>query len=150
MKPNAICAYSRFTVYVDTEMTTLVGLDSLSVISPLAPCAYTIDTRASCLITGPEGCGVVTISNFLRYGDVPDLAIHPNPASESINLSSEKPLGLITIEISDELGIVHVREDRTMKTRTELIGIQVLPSGKYNFHIIGNSFATTLGLVISR
>ena len=150
LRPNAISAYSRFTVYVDTEMTTLVALDSLSVISPEAPCAYTIDTRASCLITGPEGCGVVTISNFLRYGDVPDLIIHPNPASENVTLASEKPLGLITIEISDELGIVHVREERIMKTRTEQLDISRIPTGKYHIQITSDSFATTLGLVITR
>jgi photosystem II stability/assembly factor-like uncharacterized protein len=150
IKLNAISAYSRFTVYVDTEMTTLVALDSLSVISPLAPCAYTIDTRASCLISGPEGCGIVTISNFLRYGDIPDLAIYPNPASTTITISASKVLGNVVIEVYDEVGVMHFKKSKTITSENEHIDIRSLPSGRYFVMIRGDGFQTALPLIIEQ
>lgn len=147
LKPNAISAYARFTVYVDTEMTTLVALDSLSVISPLAPCAYTIDTRASCLISGPEGCGIVTLSNFLRYGDVPDLALYPNPASDNSILTSSKALGGVVIEVYDEVGVIQLIKAQTTSQNTYL-DTRSLSSGRYILIIRGTGFQTTLPLII--
>ncbi|HEY6172009.1 MAG TPA: T9SS type A sorting domain-containing protein [Candidatus Kapabacteria bacterium] len=150
IKLDAISAYSRFTVYVDTEMTTLVALDSLSVISPLAPCAYTIDTRASCLISGPEGCGVVTISNFLRYGDVPELTIYPNPASGNITLTASKMLADVIIEIYDEIGVLHFMQEKTITSESGLIDTRSLASGRYFVLIRGSGFQTTLPLIIEQ
>lgn len=81
---------------------------------------------------------------------MPDLAIHPNPASESITLTSDKPLGLIRIEVSDELGVARIYTTRIVKSSTESIDIHTLPSGKYYLHITSDKFVTTLALVVSR
>jgi hypothetical protein len=147
---NDISAYSNFSVFADTEMVSRVSLDSLVVLSAQAACQYITDTRTQALVTGPSGCSIPTLSGFLRYGKMPKLEIYPNPTTGIFTIRADEPLGVVSIEISDKLGVIRGTWGLSLEHGGAKIEASQLASGTYFVRVIAGGFTSVLPLVIEK
>jgi hypothetical protein len=151
LKPNVVSAYANFNLFVDTVMTSMVWLDSLSVLTFDAPCEYVADTRTSTSADGPSGCGVYILSDFLRYGKNTALRIYPNPTSGSFKIISSQNLPNTRIEIADRWGSILSSSSVSLEKGVGVaLDASALPSGIYFVRVIAEGFTTVLPVVIEK
>jgi photosystem II stability/assembly factor-like uncharacterized protein len=103
-KNGIVLGYAKFDVFGDS-IPLHVTFDSVTVLTSVAPCQYILPASVTSIITPPSGCGVQTLTNFLRDGTMPQLSIVPNPTSGEISISSTGDLGEVSITVYDMLGV---------------------------------------------
>ncbi len=96
---------ATFTVYPDGTDCFAVSLDSLVVLNKAAPCLYAIGTGVPKYVCPPRGCGIMTITNYMRKGVFPQLFIQPNPSHGTFTITSSHPIGASTLTLYDLLGV---------------------------------------------
>jgi photosystem II stability/assembly factor-like uncharacterized protein len=103
-KPDTILGYARFNTFGDS-IQSHVTFDSVTVFTAVSPCQYIPPVSVTSTVTPPSGCGVQTLTNYLRDGTVPQLSIMPNPSNGEIAIFSTSDLGMVNVAIYDMLGI---------------------------------------------
>jgi hypothetical protein len=94
-----------FSFYpVDSSCTTIV-IDSIVAASGSVNCFDVLSNTASVTVC-MSGCGIQPLARFVRYGEVPHLAVVPNPSSGNVRIVSDKKISNANIQIVDGFGIV--------------------------------------------
>jgi hypothetical protein len=109
----------------------------MTIPSEKVPCEYIEAPLAITTITPPSGCGVTTISNFLRYGKKPSFSIRPNPSDGNLQIQTTLR-GDVNIYIYDMLGSVVAVKQFTIKEKDTPLDLTSLRPGTY-FVRAGNS-----------
>jgi len=92
-------------------------------------------------------CGTTTISNFLRTGKIPEFNIHPNPATNSIQVQLSNTPGTFNYELFDALGIS--RKNGVASDNSFQIDVSDLAAGNYYLRLKGeNNIPATKEVVI--
>jgi photosystem II stability/assembly factor-like uncharacterized protein len=147
---NTILGYANFTIFADSFASPKVWFDSLRVITSVSPCEYSVQAATVNIITPPSGCGVSTISKFMRTGRVPTFIIYPNPTNGYLTIKSSRSMESEII-ITDELGRDHFETTRSFKKDEPMqLNINSLPRGLYLMQFKTNGFVSSQTIVVQR
>jgi hypothetical protein len=103
---GSVSAYANFTIYPDPLSSWNVRFDSLSVPSLGVQC-QDMTNSFSATLTGPAGCGIGTLTRYVRTGRIELGSIIPNPTRGGIDVSFALPADdNITFELVDSRGII--------------------------------------------
>lgn len=145
---DSVIGYAVFEGYPLDTSCRQVRFDSLSVLAPLTPCAFNPSGNVVSNVCLPHGCGVVSISRFMRYRQFPDVRLYPNPASNHFSLVASEDLDG-RIEILDLLGhSIKVESAKLAKGVPFEQNVTHLPKGKYWVRIVSGSSIRTLSLLL--
>jgi photosystem II stability/assembly factor-like uncharacterized protein len=152
LKLGEVTAYANFTVYVDSVEESFATLSGLTIPSQVNPCQYTTSGNSMTVITGPDGCGITIISDFLRYGTKPDLRIYPNPTKGQLTIKSSDKLENVTIEVIDHVGKVRMSANYATPTNEYKMNVSALPSGAYRIRLAtqDNLFTAEAAVVVEK
>ncbi len=129
---DTISGIAIFTVFPDSTDCYKVALDSMNILSPFAPCTYTIGNAVTATICPPKGCGVMTLTNYMLHGIMPQLRITPNPNQGAAFISSSATLGDGSVEIVDMLGRICTKKSISLtKGIPAKLEFNDLQSGSY-------------------
>jgi photosystem II stability/assembly factor-like uncharacterized protein len=145
---DTIIGYSYFEGFPLKDPCSKVSFDSLTVVDSAMPCAFSPSGVAISNVCLPVGCGVTTLSQFMRYHTFPTLAMYPNPAKTSLTIVATDSVSG-ALEIADVLGR-DVWSNAVILGKSESCDINVahLKRGKYFLRLQTDSFVTTLPLVL--
>ncbi len=133
-KNDVILGYAKFDVFGDSNPSH-VTFDSVIILTAKAPCQYILPASATSTITPPSGCGIQTLTHFLRDSSMPQLSIVPNPTSGEVSVSSTVSLGDVNIGIYDMLGvkqnIIHTNLQKNIPAKILLPAF----NGVYNLQV---------------
>ncbi|MFI5264536.1 MAG: T9SS type A sorting domain-containing protein, partial [Candidatus Kapaibacterium sp.] len=115
MQLDTISGFAIFTVFPDGTDCFKVTIDSMSILSPFAPCSYSIGNPVTSTICPPRGCGIMTLTNYMRHGTMPQLSIQPNPSRGMAWITSNITIGDASIEIADMLGRIQNKIDTKLE-----------------------------------
>ncbi len=136
--------YASFTFFPIDSNCTSVRIDSLSSLDALA-CVVIEDTVFTATICGPEGCGINTLSRFIRYGTTPEFTITPNPSRGTITLQSNIDIEGASIDIRNEVGaITYSTHSDINKANGLSLDVSSLPSGAYILLVKGHGAGVPL------
>jgi photosystem II stability/assembly factor-like uncharacterized protein len=147
-----ILGYAHFDVFADSVPTQLVAFDSLLEVTSEG-CQflfYVFPDEVQTTITPLSGCGVVTISRFLHYGQMPQFALMPNPTSGNALITSTIDLGDAQVIIYDMLGNEHGRSRITLTKDTPANIDLAVPSGVYVLRLVTSAGIHNLEVVVNR
>jgi photosystem II stability/assembly factor-like uncharacterized protein len=144
---DTIIGYSIFAGYPITGPCTSVGFDSLSIQDSLAPCAFIPGGIANVQICFPFGCGVATISEFMRYHKAPTLSAFPNPTPGFVTLSSNISLEGSIIQVVDCLGTIRFSSMAIQKDSSTQLDLSRLPQGRYFVRVISSEGPRSISIV---
>ncbi len=91
--------YSNFNFYSDKQEKQKVWFDSARIINVTLPCG-TLSTScdsAISFLSPPTACGSGIISSFMLTGRIFELNTYPNPAENSITVTSSEPITELTL-----------------------------------------------------
>lgn len=149
MQLDTISGFAIFTVFPDGTDCFKVSLDSLSILNPFAPCTYSIGNPVEALICPPTGCGIMSLTNYILRGTMPQLFIQPNPNRGSALITSTVTLVDATVEVVDLLGSIRERKKMTLqKGLGARFTADHIPAGNYFIRISAGGFRFLLPLVI--
>lgn len=148
IKLDTITGFATFTVFPDGDTCFKVTIDSLNVLNPSAPCLYAIGSGVEISICPPVGCGIMILTNYMRYQTFPTIFLSPNPGSHEFSIASTKDLGESTITIADELGRVVMTTTENIKQGNNKLSIENIRGGKYYLKIVSQAGIRILPLVI--
>lgn len=140
----------RFQVYPDGDTCFKAVLDSLSILSPLAPCEYSIGAGVPIDICPPRGCGVMTITRFVRYHQPPRFTVFPNPSVGVVYLSSTQDVGEATMVLSDEHGTLLHLLSTTVRKGTTKLDLGTIPNGWYRLSLHSESADASCAVLVAR
>lgn len=147
---NTILGYARFDVFSDSLRKPQVIFDSVTVLTTVVPCQYTLPNPAISTISPPVGCGVNIISKFMSDSTIPQLRIHPNPASRDIFITSTLDLGEAELNIYDMLGAKRGTERFVLKKNTDHKLSPSLSDGIYYLRIKSMFGVQDLRIIVDR
>jgi photosystem II stability/assembly factor-like uncharacterized protein len=138
-------AMLHFEFYPMTSGCTQIWFDSLSV-QPSLGCAA-IEKVVSNLCTA-YGCGTPSIGHFLRYRELPDLKLSPNPATGMTTITTSADLGVVSVEIVNALGELRYSSNGSITSNGSFeFSTSGWPSGVYFVRIRSTYLVKTLQLL---
>jgi hypothetical protein len=81
---------------------------------------------------------------------MPKLEIYPNPTTGIFTIRADEPLGVVSIEISDKLGVIRGTWGLSLEHGGAKIEASQLASGTYFVRVIAGGFTSVLPLVIEK
>lgn len=147
---NTILGYSRFDVFSDSLRKPQVIFDSITVLTVVVPCQYTLPNFVVSTISPPSGCGVNILTKFMRDSTIPQLSIRPNPASGDIFITSTLDLGEAEVDIYDMLGVKRETEIFVLKKNSALKLSSSLSNGIYYLRIKSMFGVHDLRVIVDR
>jgi photosystem II stability/assembly factor-like uncharacterized protein len=106
IKLSGISAYANFNVFPDSVSSWNISFDSLLLPNASSPCDQNL-TSFTATITAPKGCGIGTLTKFIRTGKITLDRIIPNPARGMIDVIFTLPAeDLVSFELVDMNGVV--------------------------------------------
>lgn len=152
LRLGEVTAHANFTVYVDSVEESFATLSGLSIPSQIVQCQYTTSGSSMTVITGPDGCGITIISDFLRYGTKPELRIFPNPTKGALTIASSNVLENVTLEVIDNAGHIVMKDVRSGKSDKFTMNVGELGSGAYRIRIKtqDNLFTAEAAVVVEK
>ncbi len=140
-----------FTVFPDGNDCFNVVVDSMNILNPFAPCTYSIGSPANAVICPPKGCGVMTLTNYMLHGTMPQLRITPNPNQGAAFITSSATLGDGSVEIVDMLGRICTKKNIFLTKEIPVkLEFNDLQSGSYFALVKINSAQYRIPLAIIR
>jgi hypothetical protein len=135
--------YARFLFFPTDSNCTKIRIDSLIEPTDYTTCATGRSLTAT--ICGPEGCGISTLSRFIRYGTTPTFTITPNPTRGTITLQSNMDIDDASIEIRNQVGAISYSSRSDIKKADVLsLDVSSLPSGAYILLVKGHGAGVPL------
>jgi hypothetical protein len=135
--------YAQFLFFPTDSNCTKVTIDSIITANNSPGCASGRSLTAT--ICGPEGCGIGTLSRFIRYGTAPEFSITPNPTRGTISLQSNIDINGAVIEIRNEVGAISYSTRSDVKKSDGLsLDVSSLPSGAYILLVKGHGAGVPL------
>ncbi len=113
---NGLIGHAAFRVYSGEDGCVPVWFDSITVLSTRPSCAFAINPTMETEICMPNDCVAIRVSDFLRYGTFPTLAVMQ--AGDDLLLKSDVNFGEVTIRVVNTLGVteaIHMQELRADK-----------------------------------
>ncbi|HYM19989.1 MAG TPA: T9SS type A sorting domain-containing protein [Candidatus Kapabacteria bacterium] len=150
---GAPSAFANFIVYADTAVPASVSMSGLQVIAPQTPCAYVVDTIpiVAASINIATGCGYSTISNFVRWNELPRLKIYPNPTGGLLNIESSESLEGAVLEVANVVGTVCIKKECTSeRSLTATLDLSSLASGMYYLRVKSNGAIILLPIIVEK
>lgn len=148
MPSGGILGYAYFEYYPLRDSCTEVRIDSLRFDDDPSLCVTLAEDAASANICTSIGCGTMLLSHYIRYGNMPDITLSPNPASSSIVLHSKQDVGEITVEVFDATGVLHQQFSGKLEKGSGLtIHLIDAPSGTYYARVATSHAVRTLRFV---
>jgi len=150
---NGILGYANFSVFNDSMQTQQIAFDSLTVLSPIAPCEflyYPTPEAVASIITPISGCGVLSISRFMHYGEIPQFAVVPNPTLGDASITSSLNLGDATVTIYDMLGAEHGRSNISLSKNTPAKISLPASNGVYVLRVKSSAGTYDLRVIVKR
>lgn len=139
---------ASFSLFPIDSNCSKVRIDSISSLDS-SKCIVVGNTIITATICGPQGCGISTLSKFIRYGTTPEFAITPNPARGMITLRSNMDIDGASIEIRNEVGAISYSNRSDIKKAEGLsLDVSSLPSGAYILLVKG--YGAGIPLVIMK
>lgn len=151
VQASGLQGYANFS-FTDSVATPKVWFDSLVVLDQASPCEYIGMNVATSVITAPSGCGVRTISDFLRTGRLPQFTIAPNPTQNILSIGSSNNLKDVRIELFDLIGRQSGSLESLILTRKErslIVDLSSFRNGIYFLRIESGGFVRTSPLIIN-
>ncbi|HET9135463.1 MAG TPA: T9SS type A sorting domain-containing protein [Candidatus Kapabacteria bacterium] len=145
---DTISGFATFTVFPDGDTCFKVTIDSMNVLNPSAPCLYAIGNGVEINICPPKGCGIMILTNYMRYQTFPTLFLSPNPGYHEFNIAATKDFGESTITIVDELGRLITTKKQTIKQGKNSLSIENIRAGKYYLKIVSPMGIRVLPMII--
>lgn len=143
--------FAYFVVYPKEGPCPRVILDSITVISPTAPCEYSYGNAVVAEVCPPEGCGIMILTNFILKGEMPDLRAFPNPSSGVLFITSDKNIGDVQIRITDENGKQHYSNQAKLLASQKIeLDLHHLPAGRYQLEAASEQGRRTLSFIMLR
>jgi hypothetical protein len=139
-----ISAVSEFHVWQNVVMKPQVRFDSLSSSSSPTPCSNEVAST----VTPPSGCGIEILSNFMRYGDMPDISVQPNPSTGEFRAVSSKHRSGVHLELLDALGTLREEKENVTLTSSGIsFDLTQYPAGLYFLRVKANGSMRTLAVM---
>lgn len=146
-----IVGYANFIVFADSLNYPKVWFDSIVTGGTVFSCSNAIQNTGVCTITTPTGCGISTISKFLRTGKMPEFSIHPNPAENFIIINSSVDIDNVQIDLYDLLGKKQIgRSINLRSTDLNTINVNTLSAGTYIMKIDDNGYNVTKKVILDK
>lgn len=146
--PVAPIAFTRFAFYPVRDSCVTITIDSLRFHDESGNCVIATGVPAQSTICTDIGCGTFLLSKFTRYGLMPDLRLHPNPASSTIQLSTSRDIGHTELEIIDMKGTLISRRSATITaSRPAELDLEQLLQGTYYLRVTTMHASRTLRFV---
>ncbi len=101
-------------------------------------------------ICSHSACGETMLSDFLRYGRRPAFRITPNPASSTMEITSQEPVANATIEVLNALGRVELRETANLSGDAFVTNLAGLTPGPRFVRILTAHGVQVLPMLILR
>lgn len=102
---GAALGYAKFNVFNDSSEAAHATFDSVTVLTQVSSCQYSMPEPATSTITTLSGCAVPILSQLIHFGVDPVFSVMPNPANGNVWVSSSEDIGAATIEVYDMLGV---------------------------------------------
>ncbi|MFI5264676.1 MAG: T9SS type A sorting domain-containing protein, partial [Candidatus Kapaibacterium sp.] len=132
LRLDTISGIALFTVFPDGTDCFRVSIDSMNILGLFAPCTYSIGNPVTSAICPPKGCGIMTLTNYLLHGTMPQLSVQPNPSQGSASIISSNTIGDASIEIVDMLGRIQYRITAKLEKGNPVkLELHDLPTGSY-------------------
>lgn len=127
---NGIIGHAAFRVYSGLDACVPVLFDSITILSQRPACAFVINPDMQAQICMPNDCVAIRVSDYLRYGTLPKLAVMQ--AGSDLVITSDANCGEVQIKIVNTLGVTEsahaydLRADRPVR-----FSVASLPEGIY-------------------
>lgn len=140
----------RFTVFPDGDTCFSVTLDSMSILNPLAPCTYSVGSGKPKTVCPPIGCGIMTITRFLRYHRPPEFRVFPNPTSGTVELESDTELPEAVMTLSDAAGIPVITRPISLHRGNNSLEFGSIAPGWYILHLRSTAVDASTVVLVTR
>jgi photosystem II stability/assembly factor-like uncharacterized protein len=155
VKITGISAYANFNVFVDSVKKSTVSFGDLNVLDRVVLCDFSNPTST---ITGPSGCGIKILSDFLRYNKTPQFRIYPNPANSTVTIAygehapnPSQEGNKFEINVVDALGTIRLTQHAEISAEKNAeLDLGALPSGIYFIRIRGEGILTALPISLQK
>lgn len=148
---DSASGFAYFIVYPKEGPCPKVWFDSLTALSPTAPCDYSYGSGVVAEICPPSGCGIMILTNFLLKGEMPDLRAYPNPSSGVLFIASDKTIEDIQIRITDGSGKRYsIDKPKQLNAQKIELDLHMLPAGRYTLEATNGRGRQTLTFIMLR
>jgi len=144
---DTVSGIAIFTVFPEGADCFKVSIDSMNILSSFAPCTYSIGNSVTAMICPPKGCGIMTLTDYLRHGIMPQLRIVPNPATGNITIYSSVKLGNCQCIIFDQLGRTVDKRNFNITEGQNNCVFEKLRSGYYHLKVVSEFSSVTIPLI---
>ena len=128
---NTLLGTLRCIAYVSDSLSTSISLASMGLSASKAGC-ISLSLTTDTVHVQIAGCGVPTLSGFMRTGKVPIAirSILPDPAGEQVRIVFDNPLQrAVTYQVVDALGTLRAEGETAAAALT--LDVSALPGGMY-------------------
>ncbi len=144
---TSVIGYLAFRVFPTTVTCSRISLDSIAIKQNEFVCQQSVNAPTA-QICSKGGCNTTILSQKVRYGTMPTLAVLPNPSKGLVTITSSNDLGMCRLTIVDERGI-ECRTAAAVLTPDKPIIIDCagLTSGAYTIGVVGANYSATLSML---
>jgi photosystem II stability/assembly factor-like uncharacterized protein len=147
IRTDSASGFAYFAIYPRDGACPEVRFDSMSIVSTIAPCEYSIGEETSARLCPPVGCGISTITKFILHQEMPDLKLSSNPVKDQLLFTSELTLPSAYVDVIDLNGksiysaIIDIERNKYVMVPLEHIasGLYIL-SVRNTDHILSQLF----------
>lgn len=151
MSLDTVTGIAIFTVFPDNDDCYNVSFDSMTILSPSAPCTYSIGSPVSAVVCPLRGCGVMTLTNYMLHGVTPQLFVQPNPNHGKVLLTSTITLSDASVEVVDMLGRIFAKKNILLKKGVaSTLELDNLRDGNYIIKISAQEMQFQMPILIIR
>ena len=151
MQLDTISGIAIFTVFPDGNDCFSVVIDSMNILNPFALCTYSIGNPVTATICPPKGCGIMTLTNYMLHGRMPQLFIQPNPTNGAVFITSSITLGDASLEVVDMLGRSYLKKSVFLRKEIPAqLAMDDLRTGSYYIRVSSNGLHYQMPLAIIR
>ena len=144
-----VLGYAVFHVFPHRDSCTSVTIDSISISRSNHICELASPLRAQ--VCSNVGCGTSTLSDFLRYRQLPTLSTYPNPSNGEVSISTDRSLGQCSLVITDDRGEPRMAFERELNQGVAIpFDLSILPSGTYTVRATNALLSVTARLSLTK
>lgn len=148
---NTTMLEARFSYFPVKAACTNIRIDSITASGGNTDCLLNLTGSLTADICAPDFCGRPAIARFLRYGDMPEFSIVPNPSTGNVVLFSDKNIENAKVEIIDAFGVIRKTFNNLSFAKLGIvITTDGLASGVYEVRVTNETTRGSARWVLSR